>query len=44
MNQNGGRNVGTSAAGLLEAENLEAASDGEKEDRRREEDPNVMVG
>jgi len=43
MNQNGGRNVGTSAAGLVEAEHLDAASDGEKEDRRREEDANVMV-
>lgn len=43
MNQDGGRNIGTSAAGFMQTEHLEASRDGEEEDGRREEDANVTV-
>jgi hypothetical protein len=43
MNQNGGRNVGASAAGLMQTEHLESSRNGEEKDRWREEDANVMV-
>ena len=43
MNQDCGRNVGASAAGLMQAEHLEASRNGEKKDRRREEHANVVV-
>ena len=43
MNEEGGRDVRTSAARLMQAEHLKASRDGEKEDRRREEHANVIV-
>ncbi len=43
MSQNGGRNVGTPAARLVQSEHLKASRDGEKKDRRGEEHANVMV-
>jgi hypothetical protein len=43
MNENGGRNVRTPAARLVQAEHLKASRNGEEEDRWREEHANVMV-
>lgn len=43
MNQNGRRNVRTSATRLMQAEHLQAACDSEEQDRRREEHTNVIV-
>jgi hypothetical protein len=43
MNQNGGRDIRTPTASLVQAEHLKASRDGEKEDRRREDHANVMV-
>jgi hypothetical protein len=43
MDQNRGRNVGASAAGLVQAEHLEASRDREEEDCGREEHANVVM-
>ena len=44
MNQNGRRCVGASAAGLVQAEHLEASSDRAEKYGWREEDVYVIVG
>ena len=43
MNQNGGRDVRTSATGLVQPEHLEAAGGREEEYRRRKENTDVIV-
>jgi hypothetical protein len=43
MNENGGRNVRTPMARLVQSEHLKTSRDSEEEDRRREEHASVAV-